>query len=155
MAVNHVHTYPQVVGTPSERSDRDLWNHINRYIWGKSGAESSPVGDWSAEPFAIRPLIDINTSQIKENTARFNLVHKNLQALGDKFESAKSHRDSIESKFEKHLVGHNGNGHCEWWDIPCKLGQLSSTLGMVAVAIVGGLVVYTVIIKPKVRRKKK
>jgi len=68
MAINHAHQYPQVVGTPSERSDRDLWNHINRYIWGKSGAESSPVGDWSAEPYAIRPLIDINTTQIKKNT---------------------------------------------------------------------------------------
>ena len=52
MAIEHAHQYPQVVGTPSERSDRDLWNHINRYIWGKTGAESSPVGDWSAEPYA-------------------------------------------------------------------------------------------------------
>ena len=31
MAVNHTHQYPQIVGTPSERSDRDLWNHINSY----------------------------------------------------------------------------------------------------------------------------
>jgi len=146
MAIEHAHQYPQVVGTPSERSDRDLWNHINRYIWGKSGADSTPVGDWSAEPYAIRPLIDINTTQIKKNT----------ETLNKSLENARTHRNSIEAKFEKHLIGHNGNnGECPFWDIPCKLNKISGTLGMVAVAVVGGFVVYNVIIKPKVRRRKK
>jgi len=146
MAINHAHQYPQVVGTPSERSDRDLWNHINRYIWGKSGAESSPVGDWSAEPYAIRPLIDINTTQIKKNTEVLK------KSLGE----ARTHRNSIESKFEKHLIGHNGNnGDCAIWDIPCKLNKISGTLGMVAVSLVAGIIVYKLIIKPKVRKRKK
>ena len=70
MVNGHTHVYPQKIGTPSEKSDRDIWNHINRFVWGKSGAESSPVGTWSAEPFAIKPLIDINVNRIKDNTTQ-------------------------------------------------------------------------------------
>ena len=41
--------YPQEINSASAKSDTDIWNNINRYIWGKSGAESSPAGDWTAE----------------------------------------------------------------------------------------------------------
>jgi len=129
MVTDHTHVYPQHSGSPSARSDTDLWNHINRYIWGKSGSASSPVGSWSAEPFAIRPLIDINVNKIKANTERFNEVHTNLTSLGTAHIDAKTHRDSIESKLESHTHAgysstghsHNNNNHngCAFWDIPC------------------------------------
>ena len=48
----------------SVKSDTDIWNHINRYIWGKSGSQSSPKGNWSADPNAINPRINKNTNAI-------------------------------------------------------------------------------------------
>lgn len=141
MVTDHTHVYPQKSESPSARSDTDLWNHLNQYVWGKSGAESSPAGTWSAEPFAIKPLIDINVNKIKANTERFNEVHKNLNSVGDRMDIAKTHRDSIESKFEKHLMGHNGTSNgCAFFDIPCKLKHIQNQMVMYAVIGVGAYV---------------
>lgn len=134
-----IHTqYPLPAGSPTEQSLKDVWNHLNQYVWGKSGAESSPVGSWSAEPFAIRPLIDINVNKIKQNTERFNEVHKNLKRLGDSQTKAKTHRDSIESKLQSH--SHNNGNGCAFWDIPCKLKHIQNQMVMYAVIGAGAYV---------------
>ncbi len=142
MVTDHTHVYPQHSSSPSARSDTDLWNHINRYIWGKSGSASSPVGTWSAEKFAIRPLIDINVNKIKANTERFNEVHTNLTSLGTAQTEAKKHRDSIESKLQSHSHNNgagNGNG-CAFFDIPCKLKHIQNQMVMYAVIGAGAYV---------------
>jgi len=119
------HIYPQDPGSPSARSDTDLWNHINRWIWGKSGAESSPQGNWGpSESSAIVPTLEKYGQEHQD-------FHFKLQSLGDVAQSAKEHRDSIESKLGSH--SHNGIGGF--------LGGLGSGLGstaIIAVIVVGG-----------------
>jgi hypothetical protein len=88
---SQVNTYPQLEDTASAKSDTDIWNHINRYIWGKSGSQSSPQGNWSADPNAIVPNIQKNTNSIKQleakvqsNTDEHQYFHDTVQTLGDK-----------------------------------------------------------------------
>ena len=93
-----INTYPQISSTASAKSDTDIWNHLNRYVWGKSGSQSSPKGNWSADPNAIVPNITKNTNAIKRleskinsNKAEHSDFHTKLQSLGD---SIKGHSDS-------------------------------------------------------------
>ena len=95
---NLINTYPQIPSTASAKSDTDIWNHLNRYVWGKSGSQSSPKGNWSADPNAIVPNIKKNTNEIKRleskidlNKAEHSDFHTKLQSLGD---SIKGHSDS-------------------------------------------------------------
>ena len=106
----------------STRSDTDIWNHLNRYVWGKSGSQSSPKGNWSADPNAIVPNITKNTNAIKRleskidsNKAEHGYFHDTVQSLGD---SIKAHSDSP----------HNQGG-----------GGIMQYLPLIAV---GGLAVY-------------
>jgi hypothetical protein len=86
-----LYTYPQQSNLSSAKSDTDIWNHINRYIWGKSGNESSPKGNWSADPNAIVPNITKNTNAIKQleakvqsNKSEHQYFHDTVKSLGDK-----------------------------------------------------------------------
>ena len=95
---NLINTYPQIPSTASAKSDTDIWNHLNRYVWGKSGSQSSPKGSWSADPNAIVPNITKNTNAIKRleskidsNKEEHGYFHDTLQSLGD---SLKGHSDS-------------------------------------------------------------
>tara|TARA_R100000963_G_C4636401_1_gene100454 strand:- start:803 stop:1351 length:549 start_codon:yes stop_codon:yes gene_type:complete len=85
--------YPQDPFSPSAKSDTDIWNNINRYIWGKSGIESSPKGDWQADENAIFPRVKRNQSsiQVMENQ------HIDFQR---QLNEAKDERDSIQEKLE-------------------------------------------------------
>jgi hypothetical protein len=86
-----LYTYPQQSDLASAKSDTDIWNHINRYIWGKSGSQSSPKGNWQADPNAIVPNITKNTNSIKQMEAKIKsnkdehqYFHDTVQSLGDK-----------------------------------------------------------------------
>ena len=85
--------YPQDPFSASAKSDTDIWNNINRYIYGKSGAESSPQGDWQADENAIFPRVQRNESsiQVMENQ------HVDFQR---QLNEAKEERDSIQEKLE-------------------------------------------------------
>jgi len=96
--------YPQDPFSASAKSDTDIWNNINRYIWGKSGAESSPKGDWQADENAIFPRVQRNQSAIKvmENQ------HVDFQR---QLNEAKEERDSIQEKLEnKAMRNHTHQG---------------------------------------------
>jgi hypothetical protein len=131
-----INTYPQISTTASARSDTDIWNHLNRYVWGKSGSQSSPKGNWSADPNAIVPNITKNANSIKH-------LHDTVQSLGDSQSAAKIHRDSLESKIQSH--SHNGgNGEdCGWFGEKCwfknLLPNVSSTAILAAIGIGGYL----------------
>ena len=121
-----LYAYPQPSYTASAKSDTDIWNHINRYIWGKSGSQSSPKGNWSADPNAIVPNIQKNTNSIKQMEAKIKSNKVELKSLGDSQNRAKTHRDSIESKVQSH--SHN-NG----WGNPFDLGLGISLTTMAAI----------------------
>ena len=89
--------YPQEINSASARSDTDIWNNINRYIWGKSGAESSPQGDWTAEPGAIFPRVKAN----EENIISMGNSTINLQKQIDE---GKAERDSIQLKLKNRAM---------------------------------------------------
>ncbi len=100
--------YPQDPFSASAKSDTDVWNHINRYIWGKSGAESSPEGDWAANPNAPIPQIWKNKDNISTNLQRSSVIHKDLQR---QLNEAKDERDSIQEKLEgKAMRNHTHQG---------------------------------------------
>ena len=85
--------YPQDPFSASAKSDTDIWNNINRYIYGKSGAESSPKGDWQADENAIFPRVQRNQSAI----ATMENQHVDFQK---QLNEAKAERDSIQEKLE-------------------------------------------------------
>ena len=126
-----LYTYPQRSNLASAKSDTDIWNHLNRYVWGKSGSQSSPKGNWSADPNAIVPNITKNTNAIKRleskinsNKAEHSDFHTKLINLGDSQDTAKTHRDSLESKIQSHSHDNGGGNGCDcnFWDIPCQMG---------------------------------
>ena len=114
------HVYPQEPATPSARSDTDLWNHINRWIWGKSGAESSPVGSWGAgESGAIVPTIQ---KLGLEHTG----FHEKLASLG---ESSTKISDALA---EHSRQPHGGGG------LLSGIGSGLASTGVIILVVVGG-----------------
>ena len=96
--------YPQDPFSASAQSDTDIWNNINREIFGYSGANSDPKGDWAANPNAIFPRVQRNQSAIKvmENQ------HVDFQR---QLNEAKEERDSIQEKLEnKAMRNHTHQG---------------------------------------------
>jgi len=90
--LNNIQTrYPQDINSASARSDTDLWNHLNQYLWGKSGAESSPKGDWAANPNAPIPTIWKNRANVATNA-------KMLNSLQSQINNAKEERVAIQTK---------------------------------------------------------
>ena len=77
-----LYQYPQEDNLSSAKSDTDIWNHINRYIWGKSGAESSPKGNWAADPNAAFPQINKGIMQNKnKNTSQDDSINANKMQI--------------------------------------------------------------------------
>jgi len=109
-------------GARDLQSDVDIWNHINKWIWGKSGAESSPTGDWKAEPSAIKPL-----------------MHRMHDEQEGRITAGKKHRDSIEAKVEDiyDTKANKGHSHADSGDMEWYV--------KIAIIAVIGLIVYFVI----------
>ena len=118
--IGHTHVYPQAAGTPSERSDSDIWRHLDTWVWGKTGEKS-----------AIKPQIE---KHMTESGDRFN-------SLQDQINTAKAERDSMQSKIDSHSHGGRENG-CEWWDIGCHTAGGFQSIGLLAVLGVVGYVLY-------------
>jgi len=109
-------------GARDLQSDVDLWNHINRWIWGKSGAESSPVGDWKAEPSAIKPV-----------------MHRMHDEQESRITAGKKHRDSIEAKVEDIYDTKAEKGHTH-----ANGGEMDWYVKLAIIAVIG-LIVYFLI----------
>jgi len=130
-----LYTYPQQSNLSSAKSDTDIWNHLNRYVWGKSGSQSSPKGSWSADPNAIVPNVEKNTNAIQalDTAVRqiisqgvgggmtrqqvegiveeyhgddIELLHSNAMSLGNSQQAAKAQRDSMEAKIKSNKDEH-------------------------------------------------
>ena len=114
----HTHVYPQAAGTPSAKSDSDIWRHLDTWVWGKTG-----------EKTAIKSVIETHASEAGER----------FQSLQSQIDTAKAERDAIQSKIG--TGGGGGNG-CEWWDIGCHAAGGLQSLGLLAVLGVAGYLVY-------------
>jgi hypothetical protein len=137
-----LYTYPQQSDLASAKSDTDIWNHINRYIWGKSGSQSSPKGNWSANTNAIVPRVQKNEAAIKKIISQgtgngmsrqqieniiedyhgddISLLHLNSSSLGASQRAAKIQRDSMEAKIKS-----NKDEHGYFHDTLTELGKHS------------------------------
>jgi len=104
--------YPQAVGTASQRSDQDIWNHLDEHVW------SNPPYN---NPNAINVKLD-------KAIAEHGEFHNKLQSLGDADLEAKTHRDSLEKKLEeqrKHThMGGGGDEDCGWFGEKCWIKNL-------------------------------
>ena len=145
--------YPQDPFSSSAKSDTDIWNNINRYIYGKSGAESSPKGDWQADENAIFPRVQRNESsiQVMENQ------HVDFQR---QLNEAKEERDSIQEKLENKAM--RNHTHAGLGLPPINIGvpeipeaddlnpfsNLLPSLSLTTIAL-GGLAAYLLLGKKK------
>jgi len=139
--------YPQNPFSASAKSDTDIWNHINRYVWGKSGSESSPKGDWAANPNAPIPTIWKNKDNISTNLQRASVIHKDLQR---QLNEAKDERDSIQEKIEgKAMRNHTHlDINIPPIELPPLIPPLLPTLSLTTIAV-GGLAAYMILRKKK------
>ena len=119
------------------QSDTDIWNHLNKWVWGKPGSESSPPGDWSSQPTAIANLIKTNIAKIKTNmdtnTHQWTSIEANKGQISD-----------VQSQLTTHANTPHGGGGSSF------LGGLGSGLastGVLVLVVVGGYFYLT-------RRKK-
>jgi len=120
-SAGHTHVYPQIAGTPSAKSDADIWRHLDTWVWGKTGEQG-----------AIKPRIEKIASEAGE---RFELLQTQIH-------TAKAERDTIQSKFAVKGHSHGGGNGCEWYDIPCHLAGGFQSIGLLAVLGVVGYLVY-------------
>ncbi len=129
--------YPQDPFSPSAKSDTDIWNNINREIFGYSGANSDPKGDWAANPNAIFPRVQRNQSAIKVMEDQ----HVDFQR---QLNEAKEERDSIQEKLENKAMRnhtHAGLGLPHITITPPEPPSLIPSLSLTTVAL-GGLAAY-------------
>ena len=159
--------YPQAVGTASQRSDQDIWNHLDEHVWSnppynnpnainvkldKAIAEHGDfhnklqsLGDALQSAYEHRTSIEGKLeTQITEHAD----FHTKLQNLGDADLEAKAHRDSLEKKLEEQRKhSHMGGGGdedcgCTAWDIPCELGCKFGWLKWVLLAVGIGVLLW-------------
>jgi len=117
----HTHVYPQATGTPSEKSDSDIWRHLDTWVWGRTG-----------EKTAIKPMIETHASEAGER----------FESLQSQISAARAERESIQSKIASHSHGGGGGGGCEWWDIGCHTAGGFQSIGLLAVLGVVGFLIY-------------
>ena len=119
-------TYPEVVGTASQRSNVDVWNHLSQWVWGHGGEKwqaggSAPKWD-QPEPTALLPM-----------TLR---LHSDQET---RLTDAHAHRQSIETKVEdlyttKADKGHSHNGGGTNWGVV--------VMGILAIVVILIIVKY-------------
>jgi len=155
--------YPQAVGTASQRSDQDIWNHLDEHVWsnppynnpnainvkldkaiaehGEFHTKLQSLGDALQSAFEHRTSIEGKLeTQITEHAD----FHTKLQNLGDADVEAKAHRDSLEKKLEeqrKHTHTGGGGGeedcNCGFWDVGCKWNCGWEKYGTVVMILAG------------------
>ena len=98
--LTRLQTYPQPDNSASARSDSDIWNNINQEIFGKSGAESSPKGNWAANPNALLP-------RIQRNRASITSMENQHVSFQNQLTDAKEERVAIQTKLDnKAMLNH-------------------------------------------------
>ena len=120
-------TYPEVIGTASQRSNVDVWNHLSQWVWGHAGDKwqaggSAPQWD-QPEPSALLPMtLRLHTEQESRLT------------------NAKNERLSLQSKIgelydKKADKGHShGGGNGTDWGVV--------VMGVLAIVVILIIVKY-------------
>jgi len=64
-----------------------------------------------------------------------------LNEMQDQLNQAKTHRDTLEAKIDNRPPPHE----CAFWDIPCKMKETTSQIGLIAILAGAGFVGYKVL----------
>ncbi len=87
------------------------------------------------------PALQATDQNIYDNI-NFNI--NRLNEMQDQINQAKLERDSIQSKIGN-ISGTNQSGGCAFWDIPCKMKETTSQIGLLAVLAGAGFIGYKVL----------
>ena len=154
--LTRLQTYPQPDNSASARSDADIWNNINQEIFGKSGAESSPKGNWAANPNALLP-------RIQRNRASITSMENQHVSFQNQLTDAKEERVAIQTKLDnKAMLNHTHTNYgnktptipvdtetddedCGWFGEKCwgknaakaAVGSMLPSISMTTIAAVG------------------
>ena len=85
--------------------------------------------------------LDTRDQNIYDNI-NFNI--NRLNEMQDQINQAKLERDSIQTKIGNISGTNQGNG-CAFWDIPCKMKETTSQIGLIAILAGAGFVGYKVL----------
>jgi len=134
--VARLEQYPQAVGTASQKSDQDIWNHLDEHVWNnppynnpnaiypqlqKVIKTQQSLGDALQSAYEHRTSIE---GKLEGQITEHGDFHTKLQALGDAGIEAKSHRDSLEKKLEEqrkhtHNSPPDDEENCGWFGEKC------------------------------------
>ena len=68
-----------------------------------------------------------------------------LNEMQDQLNQAKSERDAIQVKLGTMATGAGSSSGCAFWDIPCKMKETTSQIGLIAILAGAGFVGYKVL----------
>ena len=128
--------YPQAVGTASQKSDQDIWDHLDEHVWNnppynnpnaiypqlqKVIKTQQSLGDALQSAYEHRTSIE---GKLETQITEHGDFHTKLQSLGDADVDAKAHRDSLEKKLEEqrkhtHMGGGGDEEDCGWFGEKC------------------------------------
>jgi len=164
--------YPQAVGTASQRSDQDIWNHLDEHIWsnppynnpnainvkldkaiaehGEFHNKLQSLGDSLQSAYEHRTSIE---GKLETQITEHGDFHTKLQNLGDADVEAKAHRDSLEKKLEEqrkhtHMGGGGGDEDCGWFGEKCWFKGLPDLSWLKWVLLAVGIGVLLWLLRP-------
>ena len=166
--VARLEQYPQAVGTASQKSDQDIWDHLDEHVWsnppynnpnainvkldkaiaehGVFDTKLQSLGDALQSAYEHRTGIE---QKVDVGIAEHQDFHTKLQGLGDSLVEAKEHRDSLEKKLEiqrKHTHGKSPDDEedCGWFGEKCWIKGLPdlSWLKWVLLAVGSGILLW-------------
>ncbi len=128
--------YPQKLGSGSERSDADLWKHLDVHIWGKEYVDQHTGEITAGNPSAIVPQFksDIAGVQQQGQTQRDRIERKVDEGIAEHQIFYDLHTEQEGRISEKAAKGHthNGSNGLDWYV-------------QIALVIAGAFLVYFII----------
>ena len=157
--------YPQAVGTASQKSDQDIWNHLDEHVWNnppynnpnaiypqlqKVIKTQQSLGDALQSAYEHRTSIE---GKLEGQITEHGDFHTKLQALGDAGVEAKSHRDSLEKKLEEqrkhtHNSPTDDEEDCGWFGEKCWIKGLPDLSWLKWVLLAVGIGVLLWLLRP-------
>tara|TARA_Y100000817_G_C16664140_1_gene458549 strand:+ start:276 stop:704 length:429 start_codon:yes stop_codon:yes gene_type:complete len=130
------------------QTNTSQWNQIARNISDidlhsrqlvEMGIKQDKIGDDLTKFGNIELPALQATDQNQWENIQFNI--NRLNELQDQINTGKIHRDAIEAKLDNRPPPNE----CAFWDIPCKMKETTSQIGLLAVLAGAGFIGYKVL----------
>jgi len=111
--------YPQKLGSGSERSDADIWKHLDVHVWGKEYVDQHTGKITAGNPSAIVPQFqsEIATVQLQGQTQRDRIEEKLDKGIAEHQIFYDLHTEQEGRISDKAAKGHshNGDNGLDWY----------------------------------------